>query len=141
VVDGQSFNEVLSELKACRIDHELERKRYIVIKGDTTKTQDAALKVMFSVSCCRVNFEIRSRNAMKAFNRVLFVVSHSGTFSWRNRTVVRMAYEDRFVVTEKQTNGLDKWMEKGEKKENGEEGDTTTEEEDWDSYDIYYDYD
>lgn len=45
------------------------------------------------------------------FNAVLFAVSHSGTFKWRARTVLRAAYEERFVVSQKQVTRLDQWLE------------------------------
>jgi len=47
-------------------------------------------------------FKDETKESAKIFNAVLFVVSHSGTFKWRTRSVVRAAYEERFVISTKQ---------------------------------------
>jgi hypothetical protein len=69
---------------------------------------------------------------VKVYNAVLFVVSHSATFKWKTRTVVRAAYQERFVVTVKQMARLDEWL-KGDTEDDVEE-DVTTEEESEDEY-------
>jgi hypothetical protein len=66
---------------------------------------------------------------------VLYLVSHAATFKWRTRSVVRAAYEERFVVSAKQKAGLDKWEKKDTAKLAVEDtGDVTTEEEESDGY-------
>lgn len=50
---------------------------------------------------------------MTLFNAVMFVVSHPGTFKYRTKRVIRIAYEERFRPTLKQRARLDQW-EKGE---------------------------
>lgn len=56
-----------------------------------------------------------------------------GTFKRKTRKIVLAAYEDRFVVSPKQTATFDKWNRDGVEKE---DDDVTTEEEDNDDY--YY---
>lgn len=77
-------------------------------------------------------FRDENEDCAKVYNAVLFVVSHSGTFKWTTRTVVRAAYEERFVVTVKQIARLDEWL-KGDTEDDVEE-DVTTEEESEDEY-------
>ena len=75
------------------------------------------------------------QDSAKVFKAVLYLVSHAATFKWRTRSVVRAAYEERFVVSTKQTAGLDKWEKKDTAKPTVEdEGDVTTEEEESDCY-------
>jgi len=71
-------------------------------------------------------FGDESKDSMKLFNAVMFVVSHPGTFKYRTKRVTRVAYEERFRLTTKQKAGLDQW-EKGETVNNAT--DVTTEEE------------
>jgi hypothetical protein len=67
-------------------------------------------------------------------------VSHAATFKWRTRSVVRAAYEERFVISTKQTVGLDKWEKKDAAKLAVEDaGDVTTEEEELDYISDYSD--
>ncbi len=75
------------------------------------------------------------------FNAVLYLLSHAAIFRWRTRSVVRAAYEERFVISTKQyfkqfyLNLLDKWEEKDTAKLTVEvAGDVTTEEEKSDCY-------
>lgn len=75
------------------------------------------------------------RIALKSFNAVLYLVSHAATFKWRTRSVVRAAYEERFVISTKQTAALDKWEKKDTAKLAVEDaGDVTTEDEKSDCY-------
>jgi hypothetical protein len=82
--------------------------------------------------------EFRDENmgCMKVFNAILFIVSHSATFKWKTRTVIRAAYQERFVVTSKQIARLDEWL-KGDTEEDVDEDVTTTDE----SSDEYYNSD
>jgi hypothetical protein len=79
-------------------------------------------------------FADENKDCAKAFNAVLFVVSHSGTFKKRARAVTRAAYEERFVVSSKQISRLDEWAKKGSVHQEGTDEDVTTEEESSDSY-------
>ena len=75
------------------------------------------------------------QDSAKVFNAVLYLVSHAATFKWRMRSVVRAAYEERFVISAKQRAGLDKWEKKDTAKLAVEDaGDVTTEEERSDYY-------
>ncbi|OBT60492.1 hypothetical protein VE03_10079 [Pseudogymnoascus sp. 23342-1-I1] len=84
------------------------------------------------------DFKDETKDSAKVFNPVLYLVSHAATFKWRTRSVVRAAYEERFVLSSKQKAALDKW-EKMDAAKLAEEdaGDVTTEEEP----DCYYDSD
>ena len=75
------------------------------------KSRDAALELVHLIG--NGMFEDEIAVAAKIFEAVKFIVSHSETFSWKTRTIVRMAYEERFAVTEKQTMMLDRWKKDG----------------------------
>jgi hypothetical protein len=78
------------------------------------------------------DFENECRDSAKVYNAVLFIVSHAGTFKWRTRTVLRAAYEERFVVSPKQIARLNQWL-KGDTADDIE-ADITTEEDSPDEY-------
>jgi hypothetical protein len=133
VLGGQSFNEIFNDLKSGQSDYEREYKRYREIKGDKSKARDTAFKLLYLILLG--DFKDETRDSAKVFNAVLFLVSHAATFKWRTRRVVRAAYEERFVISTKQTARLDVWEKKDAAKLAVEDaGDVTTEEEGSDGY-------
>jgi hypothetical protein len=137
ILGGQSIDEIFGDLKSGKSDYELEYKRYREIKGNKSKARDTAFKLLYLILLGE--FKDEMKDSMKIFNAVLFVVSHSGTFKWRTRTVVRAAYEERFVISTKQTARLDQWEKTDIAKLAAEDdGDVTTEEEESDYYNSDY---
>lgn len=134
VLGEQHIDEIFSDLKTCKTDYELEYKHYRAIKGNKSRARDAAFKLLYLILLG--DFKDECRDSAKVYNAVLFIVSHSGTFKWRTRTVTRAVYEERFVVSPKQIARLNQWL-KGDT-EDDIEADITTEEE---SSDEYYDSD
>ena len=131
VLGGQSINEIFRDLKSGQSDYDREERREI--KGDKSKARDTAFKLLYSILIR--DFKDEMRDSAKVFNAVLYLVSHAATFKWRTRSVVRAAYEERFVISTKQTAGLDKWEKKDAAKLAVEDaGDVTTEEEESDCY-------
>jgi hypothetical protein len=133
ILGGQSINEVFNDLKSGKTDYELEYKYYRAVKGNKSKARDTAFKLLYLILLGE--FKDETKDSAKVFNAVLFVVSHSGTFKWRTRSVVRAAYEERFVLSAKQRARLDQW-EKGDaaKRAADDDDDVTTEEEVSDYY-------
>lgn len=116
-------------MKSGQSDYDREERREI--KGDKSKARDTAFKLLYLI--LRGDFKDEIRDSTKVFNAVLFLVSHSATFKWRTRSVVRAAYEERFVIPTKQTARLDEWEKKDAAKLAVEDaGDVTTEEEESD---------
>lgn len=111
ILGGDPITAIVEELKARKTDYELEYKRYIPVKGNKSKARDMAL-VLDSLILLG-EFEDEARDTAIIYNAFLFVVSHSGTFKWKTKKMVRAAYEDRFVVCLKQMATLDKWNEDG----------------------------
>ncbi|KAH8592139.1 hypothetical protein B0O99DRAFT_689920 [Bisporella sp. PMI_857] len=133
VLERQSIKEIFNDMKACKSDYKLKYKYYQEIKGDKSKARDAAFRLLYLILLGE--FENETKDSAKVFNAVLFIVSHSKTFKWRTRTVVRAAYEERFVVTEKQRLRLDQWEKTDPTKLAAEdEGDVTTEEDESDGF-------
>ena len=131
VLNGQSINEIFRDLKSGQCDYDREERREI--KGDKSKTRDTAFKLLYLILLS--DFKDEMQDSAKVFNAVLYLVSHAATFKWRTRSVVRAAYEERFVISTKQTAGLDKWEKKDTAKLAVEDtGDVTTEEEQSDRY-------
>lgn len=132
VLNGLFMDEIIANLKAGRTDHELEYKRYRPITGNKPLARDTAFQLLFLM--LHGQFEDEVKDGVKLFNAVEFVVSHSGTFKYLTRRVIRTAHEERFALTAKQKARLDRW-EKGE--DASYEEDVSTEEEP----DYYFDSD
>jgi hypothetical protein len=130
VLTGLSIDEVIANLKVGKADYDPEERR--PIRGNKSLARDTAFQLLYLI--LHVQFENGTKDSMKLFNAVMFVVSHPGTFKYRTKRVIRVAYKERFIVTAKQRAGLDKW-EKGET--TNDVTDATTEEEP----DYYFDSD
>ena len=107
-VDGQSINEIFRDLKSGQSNNDREERREI--KGDKLKARDTAFKLLYLILLRDSKDEMQG--SAKVFNAVLYLISHAATFKWRTRSVVRAAYEERFVISTKQTAGLDKQEKK-----------------------------
>jgi hypothetical protein len=138
VLGEQYIDEIFADLKACKTDYKPEYKDYIAIKGDKSKARDAAFRMLYLISVGE--FRDENKDSTKVFNAVLFIVSHSATFKWKTRTVIRAAYQDRFVLTLKQIARLDEWL-KGDTEDDVDLDVTTTDESSDESSDGYYDSD
>ncbi|KAG9227928.1 hypothetical protein BJ875DRAFT_35711 [Amylocarpus encephaloides] len=135
VLGGQSIGEIINDLKSGAGDYDREERREI--KGDRSKARDTAFKLLYLILLG--DFTDEAKDSTKIFNAVLYLVSHAATFKWRTRSVVRAAYEERFVVSIKQKAALDKWEKKDPAKLAVEDaGDVTTEEEEPDYFDSDY---
>jgi len=131
VLGGQSINEIFNDLKSGQSDYDREERREI--KGDKSKARDTAFKLLYLILLG--DFKDETRDSAKVFNAVLYLVSHAATFKWRTRSVVRAAYEERFVISTKQRASLDRWEKTDAAKLAVEDaGDVTTEEEGSDGY-------
>jgi hypothetical protein len=131
VLGGQSINEIFKDLKSGQSDYDREERREI--KGDKSKARDTAFKLLYLILLG--DFKDETRDSAKVFNAVLYLVSHSATFKWRTRKVIRAAYEERFVISAKQTAKLEEWEKKDAAKLAVEDaGDVTTEDEGSDGY-------
>ncbi|KAI0106711.1 hypothetical protein F4814DRAFT_451923 [Daldinia grandis] len=122
VIAGQNLSDIMKDLRKCKSD-------YDEYDGTGTKAQksiarDAAFKLLYIFLLGEFESEVKDR--AQAYDTALFVVSHPGTFKERTRKMVREAFEERFIVTEKQKKGLDKWPVSGPS-EDLEDGSTTEE--------------
>jgi hypothetical protein len=131
VLGRQSINEIFNDLKSGQSDYGREERREI--KGDKSKARDTAFKLLYLILLG--DFKNETKDSAKVFNTVLYLVSHAATFKWRTRSVIRAAYEERFVISTKQRARLDQWEKKDAVKLAAEDdGDVTTEEEMSDCY-------
>jgi hypothetical protein len=122
VLSGMSIDEVIANLKVGKADYDPEERR--PIPGNKSLARDTAFQLLYLI--LHTQFGDESKDSMKLFNTVMFVVSHPGTFKYRTKRVTRVAYEERFRLTTKQNARLNQW-EKGETVNNAR--DVTTEEE------------
>ena len=122
ILNGKSNDQVIANLKVGKSDYDPEERRHI--RGAKSLARDTAFQLLYSI--LYTELEDQTKDAMKLYNAVMFVVSHPGTFKHSTKRVIRLAYEERFSLTMKQKQGLDKW----EKSEDAKyDKDVTTEEE------------
>ncbi|KAI1806977.1 hypothetical protein F4811DRAFT_550207 [Daldinia bambusicola] len=105
VLAGQKLGDIMDDLRKCKSDYDYCDGTGF--RGDKSLARDAAFRLLYIFLLGEFKSEARDR-AM-AYNTALFVVSHPGTFGPKTRKMVREAFEERFLVTEKQKNSLDKW--------------------------------
>ena len=122
VLSGMSIDEVIANLKVGKADYDPEERRPIA--GNKSLARNTAFQLLYLI--LHTQFGDESKDSMKIFNAVMFVVSHPRTFKYRTKRLTRLAYEERFRLTTKQRARLDQW-EKGETINNAT--DVTTEEE------------
>ncbi|RDW57681.1 hypothetical protein BP5796_12482 [Coleophoma crateriformis] len=132
VLSHLSIDQIIANLKVGKADYDPEERRRI--PGNKGFARDTAFQLLYLI----LHPESRDENkdGMKLFNAVMFVVSHPGTFKYRTKRVIRVAYEEQFRVTLKQRARLDQW-DKGETADC--ETDVTTEEETYIYFDSDYD--
>lgn len=122
VLGNLSIDQVIANLKVGKADYDPEERRLIL--GNKGLARDTAFQLLYLI--LHTQSEDETKNSMKLFNAVMFVVSHPGTFKYRTKRVIRAAYEERFRLTAKQKVRLDEW----EERETGSYAtDATTEEE------------
>jgi hypothetical protein len=125
-----SIDEIIANLKVGNADCDPEERRSI--PGNKSLARDTAFQLLYLILYALLGDETKDK--MKLFNAMTFVVSHQGTFKNRTKRVVRDAYEGRFGLTTKQRERLDHW---DKMKAASDEPDVTTEEE----FDALYDSD
>lgn len=125
VLAGQSLDDIFSGLKACKTDYALSLQRYLPFQADKCRARDAAFRFVFLM--IRGEFRDEQEDAAKGYNAALFVVSHPGTFKKNARIVVRSVFEERFVISKKQRNQLDRWQNKYSNDSSGNESTTDDE--------------
>ena len=130
VLSGLSIDGVIANLKVGKADYDPEERR--PIPGNKSLARDTAFQLLYLILHAQLGDE--TKDSMKLYNAVMFVVSHPGTFKHRTKRVIRVAFEERFRPTTKQRARLDQW-EKGEAANYAT--DATTEEEP----DYYFDSD
>lgn len=100
--DTRTLKEIMKDLKAGKSDWDEEWDTRV--RGRKDGARDAAFRLLYVVLKGDV---LDSANA--AYNMTVFVVSHYSIFKYRARKMVREAFEERFVVSDKQRRELDRW--------------------------------
>ncbi|OTB09266.1 hypothetical protein M426DRAFT_18641 [Hypoxylon sp. CI-4A] len=126
ILAGRKLPDIVRDFRKAKSDYDPQERREI--KGNKNLARDSAFKLLYMFLLGEFQSDARDSNA--AYNATLFVVSHRGIFKHKTRKMVREAFEERFVVSEKQKNNLNMWpvAESG----TWEADDVTTEEEDTD---------
>ena len=122
ILSDLSIDQVIANLKVGKADYDSDERR--PIPGNKALARDTAFQLLYLILHAQPGDE--TKDTMKLFNAVMFVVSHPGTFKYRTKQVIRAGYEERFGLTIKQRARLDQWS-KGETADYAT--DATTEEE------------
>ncbi|KAI2769927.1 hypothetical protein F4815DRAFT_437571 [Daldinia loculata] len=113
VLAGQKLRDIMNDLRKCKSDY--DEYDGTGTRGQKSLARDAAFRLLYIFLLGE--FESEAQDRAMAYNAALFVVSHPGTFKQRTRKIVRDAFEERFLVTEKQKKGLDMWSVSGPSKD------------------------
>ncbi|KAF2270531.1 hypothetical protein CC78DRAFT_485330 [Lojkania enalia] len=108
VLSGLSIDEVIANLKVDKTDYDAEERR--PTPSNKRLARDTAFQLLYLI--LQGQFKDETKDRMKLFNAVMFVVSHPGSFKYRAKRLIRVAYEERFGLVAKQRARLDQW-EKG----------------------------
>ncbi|XXG96086.1 hypothetical protein Hte_002364 [Hypoxylon texense] len=133
VLVSRKVRDIMDDMRKGKSEWDYEYRSNI--GGQKSLARNSAFRLLYGF----LTGEFDSRDNNPAYNATLFVVSHPGIFRSRTRTMVRMAFEDRFPVSEKQRKNLDKWPV-SEPSRAGSEGDGTTVAEESDYYDSDYSF-
>ncbi|KAI0129236.1 hypothetical protein F4776DRAFT_628059 [Hypoxylon sp. NC0597] len=128
VPSGRKISDIMRDFREAKNDYDKEERREI--EGNRSLARDSAFRLLYLFLLGE--FESSVRDSSAAYQATLFVVSHRRIFRYRTRKMVREAFEERFVVSEKQRNSLDKWPINEPSSESWWEEDVTTEVEDVD---------
>lgn len=81
VLEGQSLNDTVMNVKAGRTDFDLDEK------GDKRLARDSDFRLVYYMLCREDDCTGEAKN--KTYNAVLYIVSHPGTFGARTRRIIR----------------------------------------------------
>lgn len=133
VLVSRNVRDIMDDMRKGKSEWDYECRSNL--GGQKSLARDSAFRLLYGF----LMGEFNSRDNNSTYNATLFAVSHPGIFRSRTRTMVRMAFEDRFPVSEKQRKNLDKWPV-SEPSRAGSEGDGTTVAEESDYYDSDYSF-
>lgn len=112
VLGGRSIDKVIAnvEVGIGKAD-DGDSKEKTPLSSDNPLADDSAFQLLYLILTAQPGAD--DKDNLKIFNAVMFVVSHPGTFEYRTKRVVRLAYDDTFTPTLKQKVRLDQWETSG----------------------------
>jgi hypothetical protein len=134
VRSGRTLSGIMNDMRLGKSDWDPEERREI--RGQKSLARDSAFRLAYTLISNEAVLDASERNT--AYNAVVFVVSHRRIFKYRSRRIVREAFEERFLVSDKQRNGLDKWPVDDVSADGPKDDDETTADDD--IYDFDSDY-
>ncbi|KAH6985542.1 geranylgeranyl pyrophosphate synthetase [Ilyonectria destructans] len=123
ITGGRNIHDIMDDMRKGKSDWDPEERRQI--EGQKSLARDSAFRLLYIFLQAS---DIEDSNM--AYNATLFVVSHRRMFMYRTRKIVREAFVERYHVSEKQQNSLDKWPIEEPSSAGSQEEDVTTEVED-----------
>ncbi|KAI2620384.1 hypothetical protein GGS26DRAFT_312864 [Hypomontagnella submonticulosa] len=132
VLEDRKLRDIMGDLRHGKSDWDPQERREVPSRKWLAR--DSAFRLLYTFLLA--DFESDTKDSSMAYQATLFVVSHRAIFKYRTRKMVREAFEERFVVTEKQLKGLCQWPINEPTSERWQDGDVTTEVEE-----TYYDSD
>ncbi|KFY69672.1 hypothetical protein V496_00030 [Pseudogymnoascus sp. VKM F-4515 (FW-2607)] len=129
ILRGQTIDYIIEGVKSNRGNY---RPNSGHNKAAKAKARDAAFKLLYLI--LRGDFKDETRDPLKIFNAVLFLISDPITFKPNTREVVRAAWRTRFIASKEQIRRLDRQEETNAVKQAAKQaaddnGDITTDEE------------
>lgn len=126
ILSGRNMRDIIHDFRRGKSDWD-PRER-IDTGGLRSLARDSAFRLLYQFLLGKFESEIKDSNM--AYNATLFVVSHRRIFKYKTRKMVRDGFEERFQVSGKQLQGLNKWAIDPSSPGGIEEEDMSTEPED-----------
>ena len=105
VLGGQSLKEILKDIRPDKPGAPDPRFWRIQAKVNRCRARDTAYKLVYLMLMGDIKDEVM--DGQKIYNAVRYIVSKAESFDFKERRVVRAAFEERFKVSRKQRFRLD----------------------------------
>ncbi|OHE91728.1 hypothetical protein CORC01_12955 [Colletotrichum orchidophilum] len=103
VLAGRSLRDIMRDMRQGKDDWDPDERH--TIAGFKSLARDSAFRLLYAFVLDLPG--VSDQNM--AFNATMFVVSHRRIFKYKTRRMVREAFEERFLISRNQREGLDKW--------------------------------
>ncbi|EXF86246.1 hypothetical protein CFIO01_02305 [Colletotrichum fioriniae PJ7] len=103
VLAGRSLRDIMRDMRQGKDDWDPDERR--TIAGFKSLARDSAFRLLYALVLDLPG--VSDQNM--AFNATMFVVSHRRIFKYKTRRMVREAFEERFLISRNQRDGLNKW--------------------------------
>lgn len=104
---SRSIDAISQDLKSGKGEYDTDYKRPVSVKANKATARDSSFRLLYLILTAEFGDETKIHQ--KIYNAVHFVVSHRAISKYHARKTIRVAYEERFYISERQKTSLDRW--------------------------------